>query len=294
MYTSYKSTISSILIAAAVVTGCTNNATNTADTATKTGGTTGTPTTGTPTTGTPTTGEPSTGTATTGTATTGELPTTSSTTEMATETSAQGYAFREDDRGDYNQVDRAGLPGLSTMLIPSDRRDVYNSSAPVDDVSGDFFADIVASLTLFNERLADDILTVTAASGALDPDGDPAEVCAITDDGTVLDNAANTCMQQIGQFLVPDRLTIFAPAGPGFPNGRDLVRPVMDIAFAVETLEFGERLGIPGVPPPPGLGAPPPPLRLAFTDLGETPGGLMQAPNDVELPTGFPYLAPAQ
>lgn len=71
--------------------------------------------------------------------------------------------------------------------------------------------------------------------------------------------------------VVPDTLTLNLGANAGFPNGRLLADPVIDVTLAVIFLDLsrngpGTLAGLPLNPPR----------------------------NDVQLPTGFPFLAPAQ
>lgn len=71
--------------------------------------------------------------------------------------------------------------------------------------------------------------------------------------------------------VVPDTLTLNLGANAGFPNGRLLADPVIDVTLAVIFLDLsrngpGTLAGLPLNPPR----------------------------NDVPLPTGFPFLAPAQ
>lgn len=71
--------------------------------------------------------------------------------------------------------------------------------------------------------------------------------------------------------VVPDTLTLNLAANAGFPNGRLLADPVIDVTLAVIFLDLG-------------------------TNGPGTLAGLPLNPsrNDVPLPTGFPFLAPAQ
>ncbi|MFQ5986588.1 MAG: DUF4331 family protein [Thermoplasmata archaeon] len=87
-----------------------------------------------------------------------------------------------------DQIDRMGRPAISTALIPTDRKDLYNASEPEDDV----------------EKFRDDVIaTITAL-------GNPSGAAALAD------------------FLLPDILTLDASKPTAFPNGRNLADDVMD------------------------------------------------------------------
>ncbi|WP_420606993.1 hypothetical protein [Novosphingopyxis sp.] len=75
----------------------------------------------------------------------------------------------------------------------------------------------------------------------------------------------------VGQAIFPDTLTLDFNRPAGFPNGRLLTDQVVDIMLAYLFLDLGEE------------GA------RRFADLPLNPPS-----NDVALPAGFPFLAPAQ
>lgn len=50
------------------------------------------------------------------------------------------------DTGDFVPIDRMGVPGINTVLIPFARKDEYNRSTPEEDAAGKFANDIVATL----------------------------------------------------------------------------------------------------------------------------------------------------
>lgn len=77
----------------------------------------------------------------------------------------------------------------------------------------------------------------------------------------------------VRQLIVPDTLKLKMALPAGFPNGRDLDDPVVDISLAMFFLDLtksGQSL-------------------RTFANLPLDPGG-----NDVPLPSSFPYLSPAQ
>ncbi len=75
----------------------------------------------------------------------------------------------------------------------------------------------------------------------------------------------------VAEAILPDTLTINLAAASGFPNGRRLEDPVVDVTLGVIFLDLATHS--------PAL----------FAGLPLNPGG-----NDVELRTEFPFLAPPQ
>lgn len=75
----------------------------------------------------------------------------------------------------------------------------------------------------------------------------------------------------VAQAVVPDTLTINLGAASGFPNGRRLEDPVIDVTLAVIFLDLGVHS----------------PATLAGVPVNPPA-------NDVQFQAGFPYLAPAQ
>ncbi len=160
------------------------------------------------------------------------------------------YNFRTDAPSAYSRVDRIGMPAVATALIAS--KDDYNAADPVDDVAGDFVGEIVGSLVGLHAALDDDLAGV-----GLTP-------CTVEADG------AGTCVAQGGPLILPDTLVVDFTAASGFPNGRELADPVIDVTLAVVLLDLsvhgaGTLAGLPLNPPA----------------------------NDVAFMTSFPYLAEA-
>lgn len=151
------------------------------------------------------------------------------------------YAFRTDAASAYTRVDRIGMPAVATALITS--KDDYNESDPVND--GDFAGEIVANLTGIHAALDDDL-----AAFSLTP-------CDV-----------DTCVAQGGPLIIPDTISIDFTQASGFPNGRELADPVVDITLAVALLD----LSVHGADTFAGLPLNPP-------------------ANDVNFITNFPFLA---
>jgi hypothetical protein len=167
-----------------------------------------------------------------------------------TDTAEVDYNFRTDAPSAYTRVDRIGMPAVSTALITS--KDAYNDADPVDDVAGDFVGEIVASLVGLHAALDDDL------------DGVGLTPCTVEADG------AGTCVAQGGPLILPDTLVLDFTAASGFPNGRTLEAPVIDVTLAVVLLD----LSVHGADTLAGLPLNPP-------------------ANDVAFMTSFPYLAEA-
>ena len=90
----------------------------------------------------------------------------------------------------------------------------------------------------------------------------------------------SSCLQQVipgtggttvAGAVVPDTLTLNLQAASGFPNGRKLADPVIDVTLAVIFLDLTKN------------------DALTFAKIPLNPGG-----NDVPLPATFPYFAPPQ
>ena len=240
--------------------------------------------------------DPTMGTSTTNTTdpdTTDTETDTSPDTDTDTDTDTEGgdpnvYDFREDGPDAYTQVDRMGFPGVNTALINPENQDTYNASSPTNDAAGDFLTDVAGSISYLHtggmdgDGLEDD---VAVALAALNPDLTPQQIQALICNPPGDIDPNDTCVAQGGPFVFPDVILIDTNTPAGFPNGRGLETPVIDIVLAVlllDVLDAGK--------------APVFPLLNAFADLDpETDGnqGLSQSGNDVEFPGSFPYLAPA-
>lgn len=220
-------------------------------------------------------GGPETGTsAQTSTGSTSSVADTSTTLDPdTTGDSTHPFIFIDEDPSDYVQVDRAGFPGVNTLLNLLGDEDAYNAGTPADDAAGAYSSNIRESFETIH----------LGAPGAQTPDN-----TGLDDDllGLALDPCVtpplpmNNCDDQTEPFVIPDVITINANADSGFPNGRRLADPVMDIILAVVLIDLGPMLQ--------GL--------TTFTDLDQdgTPGpSLNPLANDVEFQASFPYLAHA-
>ncbi len=238
----------------------------------------------------PSTTDPTTGPSTTDPDTTvGETDPTGDTDTDTTGPDPDAFDFRDDDPSAYTRVDRMGFPAVLTGLIASENEDAYNAANPTNDVAGDFLADIAATLDYLHagtggsdgNGLNDELVT---AAGILE-----ADVSLCNHPGTADPN--DTCVSQGGPFVFPDVITVNTSADTGFPNGRGLAAPVVDIILAVLLLDVHENDPGTGAFTGFNVGA-----LLLFADLDpatEGNQGLSQSDNDLPFNEDFPYLAPA-
>jgi hypothetical protein len=162
-----------------------------------------------------------------------------------------------------------GMPAVSTALVPSDRKNAYNDADPAGDMA--FAGDFIATLTGLHTALDADLNTLH-----LTP-------CSMT----TLVGTLPECLGQtyttghtVASLVVPhDVITLDTTVAAGFPNGRRLEDPVIDVTLAVLL------------------------LRLNTGTCGTTVGTMCSAAtlamlplnpshNDVANLTEWPYLAP--
>jgi hypothetical protein len=180
--------------------------------------------------------------------------------------------FRTDAPTAYTRVDRMGMPAVSTALIPSARKEAYNDASLADDAAGVFVPDLAATLTAVHTALDDDL-----TGAGFTP-------CSMT----LIENTLPQCFGQeiaagvtVASLVLPDAVHIDPGAPAGFPNGRMLADPVIDVTLSVLLLDMGASCGT-------GVTCSPTTL---FN--GPAPAPINPPANDVEFPTAFPYLAPA-
>ncbi len=140
------------------------------------------------------------------------------------------------------------MPGVNTAVITS--KDAYNAATPTDDGTtsgGLFLSQIAANVTALDAKLA------TAITGA-----------------GLVPASASTSLAQAGPLIIPDTLKIDTTVAAGFPNGRQLTDPVMDITLSVILLDWSQN----------GQGA------LTLANLPLNPPA-----NDKPFLASFPYLA---
>ena len=124
------------------------------------------------------------------------------------------FSFSTEPDTSYVGVDRVGMPAVNTAVITN--KDTYNSSMPSEDASGLFVSQIQNNVAAIHAKLDDD---VTAAG--------------------LMPASTATSMAQAGPLIVPDTLKINTAMAAGFPNGRKLPDPVIDVTLAVILLDLG-------------------------------------------------------
>lgn len=161
------------------------------------------------------------------------------------------FIFDDSPASAYTRVDRAGMPAVATAVISS--KDAYNAADPVDDAAGDFVSEITDNVTALHTALDDDL------------NGAGLAPCA-----------AAACVNQAAPFVVPDTLKIDTATAAGFPNGRRLGDPVMDVTLALVLLDLSGS-GVCGTG------------TCAVTTFVDIP--LNPTANDVAFASSFPFLA---
>ena len=236
----FKRSLSMILAAATVFTGAFTSACGDDGSDTETDAATSAATPAGPTT-TPTTAPGTTNPA----PTTTDPGTTNPTTDTDTGDTGDAFVFDATPPEDMVQLDRMGMPAVATAVISKELKDMYNASTPTEDAASAFGADIVKNVTALHVALDDDL-----AGLQLSP-------CAAMD-----------CVTAAAGLVVPDTLQINPSMPAGFPNGRNLADPVVDITLAVVLLDLNKH-----------------PVDL-FAKLPLNP-----AKNDREFLPDFPYVA---
>lgn len=161
------------------------------------------------------------------------------------------FDFRTEATTEYSRIDRSGMPAIATALIAS--KDSYNQSNPVDDIAGTFVPEILNSLTTLHTALDTQLTGL-----GLTP-------CTVVGDGT------GTCAAFAVPLIIPDTVKLDTTTAAGFPNGRMLPDPVIDVTLAVALLEL--------------TGDPAPHEATALV------GVLNPSANDKEFEPAFPFLA---
>ena len=178
--------------------------------------------------------------------------------------SPEDFNFRTDSPANYTRVDRLGMPAVSTALIAS--KDAYNDDDPAGDVAGTYVGEIVATLNVLHGALDDDITGAgLTPCDMADNDADGLPDCVGQE---VLPGGPT-----VAGLVLPDTIKIDPAGAAGFPNGRLLPDPVIDVTLAVILLDMSVHG--PGVLA--GL-----PLNPATNDVG-VEGAFL---------TSFPYLHP--
>lgn len=139
------------------------------------------------------------------------------------------FVFATDSASAYTQVDRMGMPAVATAVITS--KDAYNAADPVADAELTFAGEIVTNVNGLHGALDDDLTGLGLTPCTVNPD-DPF-------DENKEDEETSTCITQAAPLVVPDTLKIDTSVDAGFPNGRKLTDPVIDVTLAVVLLDLG-------------------------------------------------------
>ena len=187
------------------------------------------------------------------------------------DSAGDAFAFRTDAATAYTRVDRAGMPAVATALIAS--KDSYNAGNPADDLTN-FAGEVIATLVYLHGGTgnANEFPGLDTALGTLS-----LTPCA----GSATDDVGKCVDQALSVNALPDTLTIDLAGTAGFPNGRKLADPVIDVTLAVLLLDLDVH------------------AVTTFIDLNgngtplEAGDTLGPAANDTDFLTDFPYVAGA-
>ena len=217
---------------------------------------------------------------------------TSGTEESSTTVDPSIFEFNQTPPEDYVQLDRKGFPGVNTALNIFGDKNAYNQAAPVDDGVLTFAGEAVASLRFLHWGDADAVAPPAMPGPGLNDDLaalglDPCTAPPMAGFGECLDISENNG----GQFAIPDTVKIDTNAPAGFPNGRLLTDPVIDVILAVLLLDldFNQAMSpviVDGTN-----------VLFTFTAIQVEDGpvfSLNPPANDVEFPGDWPHLAPPQ
>lgn len=204
------------------------------------------------------------------------------------DTGDSGFGFSTgnpgDNPGDFTQVDRIGMPAVSTALISS--KTAYNQASPTDDANGDYAGELVGAVAGLHSDSIDidsDLESLNLVPCTMD---DPASANGQCVSQDILANAGGGGPSPAA-LVIPDTLKINVTQDAGFPNGRALADPVIDVTLAIILLDMTADT----------TGADP----QAQTPFAFTPGNIVGPLNpptndvgDGTFPSEFPYLHDAQ
>lgn len=168
------------------------------------------------------------------------------------------FVFPTDPYDAYTQIDRHGAVEAGTAGILASQglglnpgsdialRDEYNASNPVEDAAGMWLGDIADSVVFFHNSFDDDLMALGLTPATVDQ-----------------------TVAQAGPVILPDTIKYDPSMPTGYPNGRNLTDPVVDITLAAVLLDLGTH------------------SITTFADLPLNP-----PENDVPFLDEFPYLAP--
>jgi hypothetical protein len=153
--------------------------------------------------------------------------------------------FRTETTG-YARVDRMGMPAVATALVSSARKNAYNDGNPSAMPGGDqdtttgpmpglpFWApEFATELVGIHAALNDDLIGLGLTQCGMVAPTMFTDVlpCA-------LQTLTPTSTTRVLDLVVPDTLRIDTTMPSGFPNGRLLADPVIDVTLAVVLLDL--------------------------------------------------------
>ncbi|MEM9193897.1 MAG: DUF4331 family protein [Myxococcota bacterium] len=145
------------------------------------------------------------------------------------------FDFRTEPAAMFTQVDRTGMPAVSTALVFDERagmamrKQAYNLGTPTQDGALMFADDLLNGLGTLHAVLDDDLRTLSLMPCDMTPMG------AAMLPRCVTQTIGGT---QVVQLVVPDMLTVDPSAPAGFPNGRQLDEKVVDITLSIILLDL--------------------------------------------------------
>jgi hypothetical protein len=195
--------------------------------------------------------------------------------------------FRTEATG-YARVDRMGMPAVATALVSSAMKNSYNDGNPSAAAGGDgeevggfprWAPEFAGSLIGIHTALNDDLMTLGLTQcGTFAPRPLPMGLPDILPCATQQVGAGGPAVLSL---VAPDTLQIDTTAPAGFPNGRRLSDPVIDVTLAIVLLDLRTH---------------PATTFVTYDRPGPMGPGLNPTRNDVAegvFLTTFPYLHPA-
>ncbi len=157
--------------------------------------------------------------------------------------------FRSEPVAMATRVDRMGMPAVSTALVSSGMKNAYNDGNPSNDAALDFAIDEITTLTGLHMALDDDLTAAGLAPCSMRMED------AVPVPGLPPAILVPLCAAQelapgvpVVALIVPDTLRVDPSMPTGFPNGRDLDDPVIDVTLAVILLDLTSTTGCGGGP----------------------------------------------
>lgn len=144
--------------------------------------------------------------------------------------SPDDFIFSTDPPSAYTRHDRMGMPAVSTALISD--KEGYNDQDPINDAdpANPYVGEMVNNLTALHTALDDDLI-----GAGLVP-------CSMITSTNGLPSCVGQRVSQggptVASLVIPDHITIDPTLASGFPNGRLLSDPVIDVTLAIILLDM--------------------------------------------------------